>query len=275
MPIPKAPILKALFHTCHPLPSLAVTGMFAALIVRAAPSGIGPAAAIPAVLLGEMSIGWSNDYFDAARDAMAGRTDKPIVSGAIAQRTVLIAGIVAVAASVVLAFSINAACGTVDLIQMAAGWFYNAGLKITPVSGLAYAVGFGLIPEFATSTAPGVPAARPSIVIAAALLGVGGHLANALPDLDGDRIAGVRGLPNVLADRFGAGAVRIIAVLLLLGASGFLAFSGSPWLWLGFTLSAVLAWLGLSADGRAPFFAALAIAGIDVAMFVLGGVPLS
>jgi 4-hydroxybenzoate polyprenyltransferase len=158
---------------------------------------------------------------------------------------------------------------------MAAGWFYNAGLKITPVSGLAYAVGFGLIPEFATSTAPGVPAARPSIVIAAALLGVGGHLANALPDLDGDRIAGVRGLPNVLADRFGAGAVRIIAVLLLLGASGFLAFSGSPWLWLGFTLSAVLAWLGLSADGRAPFFAALAIAGIDVAMFVLGGVPLS
>ena len=79
----------------------------------------------------------------------------------------------------------------------------------------------------------------------------------------------------MLADRFGAGAVRIIAVLLLLGASGFLAFSGSPWLWLGFTLAAVLAWLGLSADGRAPFFAALAIAGIDVAMFVLGGVPLS
>jgi 4-hydroxybenzoate polyprenyltransferase len=269
------PILKALFHTCHPLPSLAVTAMFAALIVQAAPSGIGPAAAIPAVLLGEMSIGWSNDYFDAARDAMAGRTDKPIVSGAISQRTVLIAGIVAMTASVALAFSINSACGTVDLIQMAAGWFYNAGLKITPVSGLAYAVGFGLIPEFATSTAPGVPAARPSIVIAAALLGVGGHLANALPDLDADRIAGVRGLPNVLADRFGPGAVRIIAVLLLLGASGFLAFSGSPWLWLGFTLSAAIAWLGLSADGRAPFFAALAIAGIDVAMFVLGGVPLS
>lgn len=268
-------ILKALFRTCHPLPSLAVTAMFAALIVRAAPHGLGPAAAVPAVLLGELSIGWSNDYFDAARDAMAGRTDKPIVAGAISQRTVLVAGVTAVAASVVLAFSINTACGTVDLIQMAAGWFYNAGLKITPVSGVAYAVGFGLIPEFATSTAPGVPAARPAIVMAAALLGVGGHLANALPDLDGDRVAGVRGLPNVLADRFGAGAVRVIAVLLLLGASGFLAFSGSAWLWLGFTLSAVLAWLGLSAEGRAPFLAALAIAGIDVAMFVLGGVPLS
>ena len=269
------PILKSLIRTCHPLPSLAVTAMFAALIVQAAPHGLGPAAAIPAVLLGEMSIGWSNDYFDAARDAMAGRTDKPIVSGAVSQRTVLIAAVVAVTASVVLAFTINTACGTVDLTQMAAGWFYNAGLKITPVSGVAYAVGFGLIPEFATSTAPGVPAARPSVLAAAALLGVGGHLANALPDLDGDRVAGVRGLPNVLADRYGPGAVRIITVLLLLGASAFLAFSGSPWLWLGFALAALVAWLGLSGEGRAPFFAALLIAGIDVVMFVAGGVPLS
>src|SRR6185312_15665572 len=104
------PMLKALFRTCHPLPSLAITAMFAALIVRAAPHGLGPAAAIPAVLLGEMSIGWSNDYFDALRDAMAGRTDKPIVSGAISQRTVLIAAVVAVLASIALAFSINAAC---------------------------------------------------------------------------------------------------------------------------------------------------------------------
>lgn len=269
------PILKALSRTCHPLPSLAITAMFAALIVQVAPHGIGPVAAIPAVLLGELSIGWSNDYFDAARDAMAGRTDKPIVSGAISQRTVLLAAAVAVTASVVLAFSVNSACGTVDLAQMGAGWLYNAGLKITPVSGLAYAIGFGLIPEYATSTAPGVPAARPGVLAAAALLGLGGHLANALPDLDGDRVAGVRGLPNVLADRFGPGAVRIITVLLLLGASGFLAVAGSPWLWLGFAIAALVAWMGISGGGRTPFFAALLIAGIDVAMFVLGDVPLS
>lgn len=275
MPILRPPVLKALFRTCHPLPSLAITAMFAALIVQAAPHGLGPAAAVPAVLLGELSIGWSNDYFDAGRDAMAGRTDKPIVSGVISQRTVLIAAGVAVVASVLLAFSINTACGTVDLAQMGAGWFYNAGLKITPVSGLAYALGFGLIPEFATSTAPGVPAARPGVLAAAALLGLGGHLANALPDLEGDRMAGVRGLPNVLADRFGAGAVRVITVLLLLGASGFLAIAGSPWLWLGFAVAALVAWMGLSGAGRAPFFAALLIAGIDVAMFVLGDVPLS
>ena len=37
-----------------------------------------------AALTGEMSIGWSNDAFDARRDTAAGRMDKPVVSGAIA-----------------------------------------------------------------------------------------------------------------------------------------------------------------------------------------------
>ncbi|GAA2004218.1 UbiA family prenyltransferase [Catenulispora subtropica] len=269
------PKLKALFRTCHPLPSLAVTAMFAALIVQTAPHGLGPGAAIPAVLLGELSIGWSNDYFDADRDRLAGRLDKPLASGAIPRQAVLAAALVSVTLSLVLAYSINAAVGTVDAMQMLAGWFYNAGIKGTPLSGLAYAVGFGLIPEFATSTAPSVAAARPSVLAAAALLGVGGHLANALPDLEADRIAGVRGLPNVLAERFSVRTVRSAALTLLVGASGFLALAGTPWLWLAFAASAAVGWWGMGSFGRKPFYAALAIAGIDVTVFVFGGVPLS
>lgn len=275
MPMLKAPALKALFRTCHPLPSLAITAMFAALIVRAAPHGLGPAAAVPAVLAGELSIGWSNDYFDAERDRLAGRLDKPVAAGLISRRTVLVAAIVAVTLSLVLAFSINKAVGTIDGVQMSAGWFYNAGLKATPLSGFAYAVGFGLIPQFATATAPGVPAARASVLVAATLLGVGGHLANALPDLEADRIAGVRGLPNILAERFSVRTVRSAALVLLAGATGFLALAGTPWLWAGFGLCAAVAWWGMGEFGRKPFYAALAIAGIDVAVFVFGGVPLS
>jgi 4-hydroxybenzoate polyprenyltransferase len=269
------PMLKALFRTCHPLPSLAITAMFAALIVRAAPHGLGPGAAVPAVLLGELSIGWSNDYFDADRDRLAGRTDKPLATGEISKAVVLAAALTALTASVVLAYSINTAVGTVNVVQMLAGWFYNAGLKGTPLSGLTYAIGFGLIPEFATSTTPSVAAARPSVLIAAALLGVGGHLANALPDLEADRIAGVRGLPNVLAERFSVRTVRSAALSLLVGASGLLALAGMPWLWLGFAAAAAIGWWGLGRFGRKPFYAALAIAGIDVAVFVFGGVPLS
>lgn len=269
------PMLKGLFRTCHPLPSLAITAMFAALIVQAAPHGVGPGAAIPAVLLGELSIGWSNDYFDAERDRLAGRRDKPVAAGAISRRTVLKAGLGALAASLALAFSINTAVGTVNAVQLTAGWFYNAGLKSTPLSGVAYAVGFGLIPEFATSTTPGVAEARPSVLIAAVLLGVGGHFANALPDLEADRIAGVKGLPNVLAERFGAPMVRATALVLLVGASAFLALAGSPWLWLAFAGTAGLAWWGLGGAGRRPFHAALAIAGVDVVVLVFGGVPLA
>ncbi|MFL6114515.1 MAG: UbiA family prenyltransferase [Catenulispora sp.] len=268
-------MLNGLFRTCHPLPSLAITAMFAALIVQAAPHGIGPGAAIPAVLLGELSIGWSNDYFDAERDRLAGRADKPVAAGAVSRRTVLAAGVGALAASLILAYSINTAVGTVNAVQLLAGWFYNAGLKATPVSGVAYAVGFGLIPEFAVSTSPVVSAARPSVLIAAALLGVGGHFANALPDLEADRIAGVRGMPNVLAERFGVAVVRATALVLLVGASAFLALAGSPWLWLAFAATAGLARWGLDGAGRRPFHAALAIAGIDVAVLVFGGVPLA
>ncbi|MFD0637210.1 UbiA family prenyltransferase [Catenulispora yoronensis] len=227
------------------------------------------------MLLGELSIGWSNDYFDADRDTLAGRLDKPVAAGLIGRRTVLAAAVTALALSVVLAFSINSAVGTVNAMQMLAGWFYNAGLKATPLSGFAYAVGFGLIPEFATATTPTVGAARPAILIAAALLGVGGHLANALPDLEADRLTGVRGLPNILAEKFSVRTVRSAALVLLAGTSGFLALGGTPWLWLGFAIAAAVAWWGMGRFGRKPFYAALAIAGIDVAVLVFGGVPLS
>jgi len=182
---------------------------------------------------------------------------------------------VALALSVVLAYSINVAVGTVNVVQMAAGWVYNAGIKGTPVPGVAYAVGFGLIPEFATSATPTVASARPSVLIAAALLGLGGHLANALPDLDADRAAGLKGMPNVLAEHFSVRTVRALALVLLVGASGFLALAGSPWLWLAFAAAAAIAYWGLGGLGRKPFYAALTIAGVNIAVFVFGGVPLS
>ena len=267
--------VRALVRTSHPLPSLALTAMAIALVIRVAPHGVGPLMAAPTVLLGELSIGWSNDYFDAEADAASGRTDKPIVNGEISRRAVLVAAGVAVAASVVLGFTINRAAGSVNVAQMCAGWFYNAGLKETPLSGLAYAIGFGLVPEFVASTAPGVPGASGTVLLAAVLLGVGGHFANALPDLERDRKAGIRGLPNWVAERFGAAAARGTALVLLVGASALIAAAGSTWLWLGFAAAGGLALAGLRGAGRTPFLAALGIAGIDVALFVLGGVPLS
>jgi 4-hydroxybenzoate polyprenyltransferase len=268
-------VARALLRTSHPLPSLAITAMIMALVLQAAPHGVGPWAAVPVVLAGELSIGWSNDVCDAERDAATGRTDKPLATGEISRRVVLTAASVALAVSVGLAFAVSVPTGLINAVMMAAGWSYNFGLKATAWSGLAYATGFGLIPAFAASTAPGQPTARCSVIAAATLLGLGGHFANVLPDLAGDEATGVRGLPQLVAGRFGATAVRGGALILLLGASALIAASGTRWeLWLGFALAAGLAGVGLRASGRTPFLAAMGIAAIGAASFVLGGVRL-
>jgi 4-hydroxybenzoate polyprenyltransferase len=268
--------VRALIRTSHPVPSLAITAMIMALVVHAAPHGFGPWAAAPTVLAGELSIGWSNDVCDADRDAAAGRTDKPLVNGDVSRGTVLTAALAALAVSLVLGFLINVPTGLVNAVMMAAGWSYNNGLKATAWSGLAYAVGFGLIPVFAAGTAPGHPAPRWGVVAAAALLGLGGHFANVLPDLAGDAATGVRGLPNLVAARCGAATVRTVAPALLLGASALIAAGGTAWwLWLGFALACGLAVAGLRAAGRVPFLAAMGIAAIGAASFVFGGIQLT
>jgi 4-hydroxybenzoate polyprenyltransferase len=141
-----------------------------------------------------------------------------------------------------------------------------------------YIVGFGLIPAFAASTLPGHPAARPWTIAAAAAVGLGAHFANVLPDLAGDEVAGVRGLPQRLAARNGPVAVRLAALALLLLASVLLVLAASPrhrWVALtGLGVAAVLATIGARAPGRLPFLAAIGIAAIDVALFAVGGVVL-
>lgn len=270
------PTARALLRTSHPLPSVAITAMIMALVAQTAPHGVGPLAAAPCVLAGELSIGWSNDWCDAGRDAAAGRTDKPLVSGEISSRTVAMAAFLSLALSLVLGFVINPATGLVNTVMMAAGWGYNARLKATPLSALAYATGFGLIPNFAAAAATGSAAAAWQATTAAVLLGLGGHFANVLADLDEDHATGVQGLPQMIAARYGSRVVRVVALALLLSASGFIAAAGTTGaLWLGFAAAAVLAVVGYRAAGRTPFLAAIGIAAVDVASFVLGGVRLT
>jgi 4-hydroxybenzoate polyprenyltransferase len=252
--------------------------MIVLLAAQAAPHGYGPVLVAPAVLAGQISIGWSNDAFDAGRDAAAGRTDKPVAAGAVSRRAVAVAAVAALAVSMLLSFVIGEVSGIVNAVMMLAGWAYNAGLKSTLASGLAYVVGFGLIPAFAASTLPGHPAPRPWTIAAAAVLGLGGHFANVLPDLAGDEETGVRGMPQRVAARAGPAAVRLTALVLLLLASGLLVLaSGGPHRWIavaGLGAAGLLAAVGARGSGRLPFLAAIGIAAIDVALFAVGGVAL-
>jgi 4-hydroxybenzoate polyprenyltransferase len=268
---------RALIIAGHPGPSLAITAMATLLAAEAAPHGIGPVLVAPAMLAGQLSVGWSNDALDAPRDAAAGRTDKPVAAGAISVRAVWIAAVTALLAGLAMSLAIGVATAIILAVIIGAAWAYNLGLKSTLASGLMYLLGFGPIPAYAASTLPGHPAPRWSVTAAAALVGLGAHFANVLPDLAADRATGVDGLPQQVAARWGPRAVRAIALVLLLSASVLLLLASSRrWVALaGLGAAALLAVVGARGSGRLPFLAAIGIAAIDVVLFVVGGEALT
>jgi 4-hydroxybenzoate polyprenyltransferase len=153
----------------------------------------------------------------------------------------------------------------------AAGWAYNLGAKGTALSWLPYAVAFGLLPAFALLADPDTTSVPWWVPAAGALLGVGAHLVNVLPDLADDAATGVRGLPH----RIGARTSQVTAVAVLVAASLVIvvgAGSSSPFV-LGVVLTAVavLAVVALRAQGRLPFRAAIGIALVDVLLLVVAG----
>jgi 4-hydroxybenzoate polyprenyltransferase len=271
--------VRALIIASHPGPSLAITAMTTLLAAEAAPHGTGPVLVAPAMLAGQLSVGWSNDACDSSRDAAAGRTDKPVATGAISVRAVWIAAFVALAAAAAMSLAISARTALILSVIIGAAWAYNLGLKSTAWSGVLYVAGFGPIPAYAASTLPGQPAPSWTVTAAAALIGLGAHFANVLPDLAADQATGVRGLPQQVAARWGPAAVRAIALVLLLAASVLLlvAARGSRrWVAVtGLAAAAVLGVAGARGSGRVPFLAAIGIAAIDVVVFAAGGEALT
>ena len=273
------PRIRALASASHPGPCLAITAMVTALTAQAAPHGIGPVLVAPAILAGQLSVGWSNDACDAARDSAAARTDKPIARGDISVRAVWIAAVCALAVSAVLSLLIGPRPALVNGVMVGAAWAYNAGLKSTWASGLMYVLGFAPIPAFATSTLAGQPWPVWPVTAAAGCLGLGAHFANVLPDLAADGMTGVEGLPQIVAARWGGRAVRAVAIVLLLAASVLLLLAAAParrWISVaGLVAAGVLALIGFRGSGKVPFFAALGIAAVDVVLFLAGGEALT
>jgi 4-hydroxybenzoate polyprenyltransferase len=224
-----------------------------------------------AVATGQLTIGWSNDLLDAGRDRLVGRVDKPVARGEVSERVVRLALVVAGALCLLLSLACGLASATVHLLLgVTSGWAYNLGLKRTPWSALPYAVAFGTLPAVVTLALP-TPTWPPAwVMVAGALLGVGAHLLNALPDLADDEQTGVRGLPH----RLGARRVRWLAptVLVLASAAALAGPAGAPSVlaWAAFALCLVLAAVAVTGHGKVPFAAAIGIAAVDVAALVLG-----
>ncbi|ARC57577.1 1,4-dihydroxy-2-naphthoate octaprenyltransferase [Frondihabitans sp. 762G35] len=211
---------RSLALSSHPGPTLAVT-ILAALLA----TGLGYAPArilviAVAVLLGQLSIGFSNDWIDAERDRVAGRTDKPVAQGLVPVRLVRRAAITTAVVALAVSVALGRPAAVAHAVLIASGWAYNAGLKRTPFSVVPFVVAFGLLPDIVTLAGQyGQPAAVWAL-LAGAFFGVAIHFTNVLPDLADDEATDVRGLPH----RLGARASGIVAFAALVVAGLFTAF---------------------------------------------------
>ncbi|MFD2024401.1 UbiA family prenyltransferase [Promicromonospora aerolata] len=267
-------LARGLVSASHAAPAAVVTGLAAAL-AAALGSGPGTVALLTvAVGTGQLSVGWSNDWIDAARDVAVGRTDKPVVAGLLTARTLRDAAFGALAVCVVASLALGAAPGAAHLVAVAGAWAYNVRLKQTVWSWLPYALSFALLAVAVVLAAPGPRVPAGWAVAAAALLGVGAHVANTLPDLEDDAATGVRGLPHRLGRR--ASGVLTPALLVCAVAVVVAGPDGAPSraAWVGGAAAAVLAAAaGVSTvarpHSRAPFGLGLGVAVVCVVLLGL------
>ncbi len=266
----------ALALSSHPGPTLAVSAI---TLLLGADAGLGPGRLMllgSAVLLGQVSVGLSNDWLDADRDRAAGRGDKPVAAGLVTAAMARAAAFVAAALAIALTVPLGPGATLAHAVFIASAWTYNLGLKNTMASVLPYIVSFGILPLIVT-LARSVPAfAAPWAIALGALLGVAAHFANVLPDLEDDRRTGIRGLPHRLGRRTsGVFYFLVLAVAAVVALAG---PAGAPSLlrWAGFALTLAIAAGGMilavtRKPGRLLFRLIIAAALVVVAMLVLSG----
>jgi len=263
----------ALLRACHPEPAGLVTLLTCVLALAA---GLGWRTALlgAAVGAGQLAVGWSNDYLDRGLDRAANRQDKPLASPAttdLTPATVRAAALLALGAAAILSIVVSIGFAAAHLAAVAAALVYNAGLKARPLSVVPYALAFGLLPV-AVALALSPPRLPPAwAVVAAALVGTGGHFTQALPDIPADRRLGLRGLPQLAGER----ASAILAAALLFAANLVIALASGtltvPHVALAVALTAGIVAAALTGHPRAAFRLTLGEAALAVAAFVATG----
>ncbi|WP_149202977.1 UbiA family prenyltransferase [Actinotalea subterranea] len=269
------PVARGLVRACHPGPTAVVTALATALAAGLGAPVTTVLAVAGAVLAGQLSIGWSNDWLDAERDALVERVGKPVVQGLVSAAGLRLAAGLALAVCTVLSLATGVVPGVVHVLAVLSGWSYNVALKRTALSWLPYAVSFGLLPAFVVLALPGRPAPAAWALVAGALLGTGAHVANVLPDLEDDHRTGVHGLPHRLGRRGSSVVAPVVLVsavaVVLLGA----ADGGGPSPWavaVGVGAGALAAGAGVVGvvrpSSRLPFRLSMAVAALCVGLLV-------
>ena len=254
----------------HAPPSAAVTTLVTATALSA---GVGGRTVVlaAAILAGQASIGWANDYVDAERDRAVARADKPIATGAVSTAAVGIAAGAALVATIPLSLAIGWRAGAAHLVAVGSGWLYDLRLKQTWASWAPYAMSFGLLPVIIAAALPGSPRPQLLVVGVGACLGVAAHFANTVGDADDDAATGVRGLPQ----RIGPRASVLVAAVIVAVAAGLLLAATRASVASAVALAAAVAAVPVvsrrQAGRQTAFVAVIVAAGALVVAFVVSG----
>lgn len=265
----------ALARASHLEPTLAVTALTTALAVSAG-RGVGSVWVAAAVLCGQLSVGWANDYVDRDRDRAARRMEKPIVAGEVSAKLVRFASIIALVLALPLSLLSGVPATAAHFAALALAHAYNLALKSTVFSVVPYALAFALLPVFVTlGLGANAHMPAPWIIVAACLIGSAAHFTQVLADLGTDATVGVRGLPQRLGMR---GSLAAAAILLVAGsltaALGPGRVPGGPAVaTLALTLLAVLAMVvaGAMRRAEAAFRLTIIAAAGTLATFLFSG----
>jgi 4-hydroxybenzoate polyprenyltransferase len=184
----------------HPFPTALNVAATAGLAVVAA--GGEPDAGVLACMLALMlcaqsAIGIINDVFDRALDTAA-KPWKPIPSGLVPERVAIGAAAVLLALVVALGAALGAGSLALAALGTACGLAYDARLKRTLLSALPYMIAIPTLPLWVWLTVGEWQSVLLWVIPLGALIGLALHLANTLPDIDGDAAHGVRGLAHAL-----------------------------------------------------------------------------
>jgi 4-hydroxybenzoate polyprenyltransferase len=242
--------IRSLVFMGHPGPSLLVTVVLVAiagLAERRVPGGILALKLIGAMLPVQLCIGVINDVVDLRADAVA-KPHKPLVRGVVARSTAAWVGAALGAIGLTIAATINLETLGLDALALGAGLAYDLGLRRTPLSWVPWWGGMAVLPLEGYAAVGSIPPRLLVLIPLSGLIAIGLHFANALPDIDGDRVAGRHSLPVLVgasrtrwAGPLFIGAAGLLALVLAgpLGQAGAMFFAGFAVLVIGVAAVAV------------------------------------
>jgi 4-hydroxybenzoate polyprenyltransferase len=186
----------------HPGPSL-MTALAYLIFALIASQGHPPPDKLTLTTLGALSMQFAistlNDYCDREVDQYSQKA-KPIVQGTISARFALTLTLIFIVIMLACYASYGWGSTALAALSLSFGLAYDLGLKKTPFSGVVLGFAFPMIPLLAWMLFATLKSALFWTFFVGLVLGIGLHLADALPDNVADGRAGMRGLTQVLGD---------------------------------------------------------------------------